>query len=36
MTNLDEKMSALAEQILKRPLSDDEQLEIYRFPMPWG
>jgi hypothetical protein len=30
MTNLDEKMSALAEQILKRPLSDEEQLEIYR------
>jgi ElaB/YqjD/DUF883 family membrane-anchored ribosome-binding protein len=30
MTNLDEKMSALAEQVLKRPLSDEEQLEIYR------
>lgn len=30
MTNLDEKMSTLAEQVLKRPLSDEEQLEIYR------
>jgi hypothetical protein len=30
MTNLDEKMSVLAEQVLKRPLSDEEQLEIYR------
>jgi hypothetical protein len=30
MTNLDEKMSALAEQVLRRPLSDEEQLEIYR------
>jgi hypothetical protein len=30
MTNLDEKMSALAEQVLKRPLSGEEQLEIYR------
>jgi hypothetical protein len=30
MTNLDEKMSALGEQVLKRPLSDEEQLEIYR------
>jgi hypothetical protein len=30
MTNLDEKMSVLAEQVLKRSLSDEEQLEIYR------
>jgi tetrahydromethanopterin S-methyltransferase subunit G len=30
MTNLDEKMSILAEQVLKRPLSDEERLEIYR------
>jgi hypothetical protein len=30
MTNLDDKMSVLAEQVLKRPLSDEEQLEMYR------
>jgi hypothetical protein len=30
MSSLDEKMSAIAEQILKRPLSDEERFEIYR------
>jgi hypothetical protein len=30
MANLDDKTRALAGQILKRPLSDEEQLEIYR------
>jgi hypothetical protein len=30
MTKLDRKVTALAEEILKRPLSDDEELEIYR------
>jgi len=30
MANLDEKVSLAAEQILKRPLNDDERYEIYR------
>ena len=30
MTRLDGKISAIAEQILKRPLSDEEELEIFR------
>ena len=30
MTSLDEKTSLAAEQILKRPLSDEERYEIYR------
>jgi hypothetical protein len=30
MPNLDEKIRSLAEQILKRQLSDEEQLDIYR------
>jgi hypothetical protein len=30
MSSLDEKMSAMAEQVLKRPLSDEERFEIYR------
>jgi hypothetical protein len=30
MAGLDEKISAMAEQMMKRPLSDEEQLEIFR------
>jgi hypothetical protein len=30
MTKLDGKITALAEEILKRPLRDEEELEIYR------
>jgi hypothetical protein len=30
MGTFDEKVTAIAEQVLKRPLSDEEQLEIYR------
>jgi hypothetical protein len=30
MGNLDEKMSSMAAQVLKRPLTDDERLEMYR------
>ena len=30
MPGLDRKISAIAEQILKRPLSDEEELEIFR------
>jgi hypothetical protein len=30
MSNLDEKMSSMAEQIMKRPLSAEEKSEIYR------
>ena len=30
MATLDERISLVAEQIFKRPLSDEEQLEIYR------
>jgi hypothetical protein len=30
MAKLDGKITALAEEILKRPLSDEEELEIYR------
>ena len=36
MPSLDEKMSALAEQVLKRPLSDEEQLEIFRISDAMG
>ena len=30
MSSLDTKMSQIAEQVLKRPLTEDEQLEIYK------
>jgi hypothetical protein len=30
MGTFDDKVTAIAEQVLKRPLSDEEQLEIYR------
>jgi hypothetical protein len=36
MPNLDEKMSALAETVLKRALSEEEQLEIYRISDAMG
>ena len=36
MPNLDEKMSALAEQVLKRPLTEDEQLEMYKISDAMG
>ncbi len=30
MSSLDAKMSQIAEQVLKRPLTEEEQLEIYK------
>jgi hypothetical protein len=34
--NLDEKMSSIAGQVLKRPLSDEEKLEIYKISDAMG
>jgi hypothetical protein len=36
MPNLDEKMSALAETVLKRPLSEEEELDIYKISDAMG
>jgi hypothetical protein len=36
MPNLDEKMSVLAETVLKRPLNEEEQLEIYKISDAMG
>lgn len=36
MASLDEKMSMVAEQVLKRPLSEEEQLEMYKISDAMG
>jgi hypothetical protein len=36
MPSLDEKMSAIAEQVLKRPLNDEEKLDIYKISDAMG
>jgi hypothetical protein len=35
MTQLDRKITALAEEILKRPLSGEESLKSTEFPTQW-
>ena len=36
MASIDEKISAVAEQVLKRPLTEDEQLEMYKIADAMG